>query len=128
LIAREQQPQILVVDDDDDLRAAVGVLLGDEGFSIIEAPNGRAALDYLLRAPTTPSLIVLDLNMPAMAGREMVNVLQSHQHLAAIPVLVVTGEALPDGSIEGSVGRLQKPYTAADLVVLVRRHASTKRQ
>jgi CheY-like chemotaxis protein len=115
------RPQVLVVDDDDDLRGLVGDLLRDEDFTVIEAPNGRAALDYLLRTPTAPSLILLDLNMPVMSGREVVAALRTDARLAAIPVLIVTSEPPRAGHPdEGTVGRLQKPYTAGQLLKHVR--------
>jgi CheY-like chemotaxis protein len=122
-VVERGRPQVLVVDDDDDLRGLVGDLLRDEEFTVIEAANGRVALDYLLRTTTTPSLILLDLNMPVMTGRQMVAALRTDSRLAAIPVLVVTSEAAPAGPPEeGTVGRLQKPYAAGHLIKLVREH------
>jgi len=119
------RPQILVVEDDDDLRSVVSDLLRDEDFAVIEAPHGQAALDYLLGAATVPSLILLDLNMPVMTGREMIRRLRDDPELAAIPVLVATSEppylGPPD---EGTVGRLQKPYHAGHLIRLVRQHTA----
>jgi two-component system, OmpR family, KDP operon response regulator KdpE len=118
------QLQILVVDDDHDLRAVAVDVLRSQGFEVAEASNGRVALDYLLGARTTPSLILLDLNMPVMCGRELMRVLRCHLRLAAIPILVSTSEAGPPGSSEQhTVARLQKPYSADQLIASVRRHA-----
>lgn len=130
-VAERGWPEILVVEDDDDLRGVVADLLRDEDFAVIEARNGRAALDYLLAAPAAPSLILLDLNMPVMTGREMLGALRGHASLAAIPVLVSTSEPADLGPaegdrVEGAAGRLQKPYSAGHLIKLVRKHAGTR--
>jgi CheY-like chemotaxis protein len=128
-LSARKDTEVLVVDDDDSLRQAVADLLRDEGFSVVEKPNGLAALDHLFAARTMPSLILLDLNMPVMSGQEMLRVLSGYLRFAAIPVLVVTAEVLrPDSPEEGSVGRLQKPYSAEHLLALVRRHAKPARE
>jgi CheY-like chemotaxis protein len=122
-LGRREGRQILVVEDDDDLRGVVADLLRDEDFTVIEAPHGQAALDYLLSTPTAPSLILLDLNMPVMSGREMIVALRGDPRLTAIPILVVTSEPPGAGpAAEGTVGRLQKPYAAGHLIKLVREH------
>jgi CheY-like chemotaxis protein len=127
-LAERERPLVLVVEDDDDLRGLVADLLRDEEFTVTEAPNGQAALDYLLAAPTPPSLILLDLNMPLMSGREMLGRLRGHARLAAIPVVIVTSEPPDKGAAdEGAVARLQKPYAAGHLIKLVREHTALAR-
>jgi len=124
-LADPERRQVLVVEDDDELRGLVADLLRDEEFTVIEAPNGQAALDYLLGAPTTPGLILLDLNMPVMCGREMMGRLRGDARLAVIPVVIVTSEPPDLGPAqEGAVARLQKPYAAGHLIKLVREHAA----
>ena len=120
-------PRILVVDDNDDLRASARAILEGEGYSLVEAQNGRAALDYLFATPTAPSLILLDMNMPTMSGADTISVLQSYSRFVAIPVVVVTSSVLPeDCPTRGTVGRLEKPYSARDLIAMVRRHIRTR--
>lgn len=126
--ARGKCPEILVVEDDDALRAVVADFLRQEGFSVVEAANGSAALDHLLGAGTTPGLILLDLTMPIMSGREMIRVLQGYVRLSTIPVLVMTSEVpLTVSPEEGTVGRLQKPFSADQLLARVRQHVSPTR-
>ncbi|WP_079032285.1 response regulator [Streptomyces specialis] len=65
--------------------------------SLTQVPDGVAALDYL-RDPerARPDLIVLDLNMPRMNGRELLAVLKEEEALKMIPVVVLTTSAAPD--------------------------------
>jgi len=122
LKTRARRP-ILVVDDDDDVRLALTELLRQEGFTAVEACNGREALDYLLAAPTMPSLILLDLNMPVMSGWEVLRAVRSHLRFADLPIILVTGERTPtDPANREIVGRLSKPFDADDLLALVRQH------
>lgn len=61
---------VLVVDDDADIRLSIANLLLDEGYLVEEAPNGRPAL-RLLRASRKPLVVLLDLNMPGMDGKTL---------------------------------------------------------
>ena len=96
--------QILVVDDDDaDALMIAEVLTATEGESHVDrVADGREALDYLRRLdPFTeasrPDLILLDLNMPRMDGRETLAAIKSDDGLKAIPVVILTTSgAAPD--------------------------------
>lgn len=115
---------ILLVEDDDDQRLAMRDLLVEEGHVVLEASNGRVALDYLLGSGPQPSLILLDLNMPVMPGWELIRVLQSYLRLAKIPIVVVSGEPGPiEASSANVVGRLTKPFLVDDLFGFVRKFA-----
>lgn len=117
-------PEILVVEDHDDLREVVEEVLRHEGFSVVAVANGKAALEHLFAAATTPRLIVMDMNMPVMTGPQLMAVLQSHARFSTIPVVVTSSmraEAFPR---EGTVGWLRKPYTSQALLALVRPHVT----
>ena len=75
---------ILVVDDDPDIRTSLAEILGDEGYRVAGARNGREALDYLRRR-TRPSLILLDMMMPDMDGWLFRREQQKLPELASIP-------------------------------------------
>jgi CheY-like chemotaxis protein len=82
--------RILVVDDDADARLLIRTLMEQEGFEVIEARDGDRALEHLEREPGV-SMVVLDLDMPGLDGREILNVIRGTVATAAVPVLVRTG-------------------------------------
>jgi type II secretory ATPase GspE/PulE/Tfp pilus assembly ATPase PilB-like protein/ActR/RegA family two-component response regulator len=84
-------PRILVVDDDEDARVLMRTLLLDEGYEVKEAEDGHQAMDVLKLDPDF-SLVVLDLSMPGMDGREVLNMIRGSVDTAALPVLIRTGQ------------------------------------
>ena len=89
--------QILVVDDDDADALMIEEALGatERSATVNRVVDGREALDYLHRAgsypdATRPDLILLDLNMPRMDGRETLAAIKSDDALKAIPVVILT--------------------------------------
>jgi CheY-like chemotaxis protein len=116
--------RILVVDDDESTREGSTVLLRAWGYAVDSARDGGEALEWLRRSPP-PSLILLDLAMPGVDGREFRRLQQEDPALARIPVVVVsaTGQAAQRADQLGDVGYLQKPYGAADLLAVVERFA-----
>jgi CheY-like chemotaxis protein len=79
---------VLVVEDDEQQRELVRAVLGERGWRIREAVNGRLALDAV--AAELPDVILLDLMMPEMDGFELVAALQAKAAWREIPVVVVT--------------------------------------
>ena len=114
---------VLVVDDDATLRELARRILEKEGYAVIEAENGRVALE---RARLTlPGLVVLDLIMPEMDGFEFVAEFRKREDWRAIPIIVVTGKEISDedhARLNGGVERiLQKgTYTRESLLREVR--------
>jgi CheY-like chemotaxis protein len=86
---RRERRVVYVIDDSEDARDLVRESLRDAGYRVIEARNGREALDLLLEQPT-PSAIVLDLLMPVMDGYEVLELLASYMRLTQVPTLVVS--------------------------------------
>jgi CheY-like chemotaxis protein/nitrogen-specific signal transduction histidine kinase len=84
----------LVVDDDEDSRRLVRQVLEADGWSVIEARDGREGLARVADAP--PDLIVLDLMMPEVDGFGFAEELGRHESWRTIPVLVVTAKDLSD--------------------------------
>ncbi|MFF1380437.1 response regulator [Streptomyces sp. NPDC058308] len=89
---------VLLVEDDIADAMLIQEALCERGArNLVQVPDGVAALEHL-RDPGTPrpDLIVLDLNMPRMNGRDLLKVLKSDEDLRAIPVVVLTTSAAPD--------------------------------
>lgn len=90
-----RQHHILWADDDiDDLMLMREALAGiDHRHKIVEATNGREVLDYLnsIENPAYfPCLIILDMNMPVLNGRETLAILKSEEKFNSIPVVIFT--------------------------------------
>ena len=92
LLSSRTQPRrgVLIVEDDQEIRDVMQAILGDEGFSVSTAANGREALDHLHAASTYPGLILLDLMMPVMDGWQLRSALRNEPTLSTIPIVVLT--------------------------------------
>jgi CheY-like chemotaxis protein len=84
------QHPILVVEDDEDIRESLLDLLSDHGYDAIGARDGRDALNTLSHAKVLPCLIVLDLMMPVMDGKEFRDEQLRDPTISKIPVLVIS--------------------------------------
>lgn len=125
---------ILVADDDQDdcLLMREALQEGRVANSVSFVHNGEELLHYLLRQPPyqneqqypLPGLILLDLNMPLMDGREALAELKKHPQLRRIPVVILTTSSAPE-DIELSYDKgvnsfITKPVTFSGLVEVVR--------
>jgi two-component system, OmpR family, response regulator CpxR len=114
--------RVLLVEDDADQRELISAALAPYGFAVVEADNGRDAIDYLMRE-AEPDVILLDLLMPVVSGWDVLAVLRAYIRLRRIPVIIVTGAPatlqVPHVNV---VDRLQKPFRLADLLRLLRRY------
>lgn len=110
---------LLVVEDDAAMRQALASTLSQEGYVVVSVPNGKAALDAL-REGLDPSLIVLDLVMPEMDGRQFRFEQLQDPNISDIPVLVMSGR--PTEPADGSLHKLDflpKPFTSDALLRVV---------
>jgi two-component system chemotaxis response regulator CheY len=114
---------ILVVDDSATMRALVRQALEPDGHTVVEAPNGAAALAALERSPA--DLVITDVIMPEMDGLGLTRRLRANETLRRIPVLILTTEATPAmkerGRSAGATGWLVKPFHPDTLRQSVRR-------
>jgi DNA-binding response OmpR family regulator len=91
--AGRSRPRILVTDDEPITRMLVKLLLEREQFEVLEAMNGRQAVEIAIRE--RPDLLLIDLNMPEMDGYEAIARLRRDFTLATLPILVLTSEEGP---------------------------------
>lgn len=109
--------QILVVEDDPNVRGLLQTLLTAEGYEVVTASDGLGGLGKLSAA--TPALMLLDLMMPDLGGARVLERLRADPDVAAVPVVVLTGklEALPD--LREALGRdnvFVKPFAVNELL------------
>ena len=114
---------ILVVDDDADLRETVEQVLYDGGYGVTSVASGQAALDRL-KAGARPSLILLDLMMPEMNGWQFLERAQADAMLDAIPVVIMTARRGTDLPSAPSTQVLHKPFDSTELLRAIARHAA----
>lgn len=111
---------VLVVDDDDDSRATLAEAIRRDGYVVVQAEHGRAALEWLLASEREPCAIVLDLAMPVMSGWELLAILKSYHRLASIPVVVYSGREEPAESLRSTnLTYVRKPSIPEKVVELV---------
>lgn len=111
----------LVVDDDHDIAELVRLALTDEGYEVVVASNGSAAL---LAIETTPfDLILLDMRMPVMDGWEFARAYQARP--APRPPIVVVTAARDAGERAAEIdadGYISKPFSLEELLDAVKHH------
>lgn len=113
--------RVLIVDDDADIRAAIGEILASEGFAVSEAADG---LEGLRRAREEhPDVILLDLAMPGMDGFAFRAEQRTDEALAPIPVVVISASEPEQVQGMGAAAYLHKPFDLRVLLAAVDRCA-----
>jgi DNA-binding response OmpR family regulator len=84
----EKLKKILIVEDEDGIRAFVKAYLESEGFEVLEASNGKEGLDVVLKE--TPDLIITDIMMPVMDGIEFFKEVRKLPEAKDLPVIMLT--------------------------------------
>jgi putative two-component system response regulator len=111
--------RVLVVEDEPENRLFIGLMLRTEGYDVLEAEDGPAALG-LLGEEALPELILLDVMMPGLNGWQVFERLRQDPRWARIPVVMLTALA-QRSDVERAVelgvdGYLTKPFEPADLI------------
>lgn len=121
--------RILVVDDEPDIVALIRLRLMREGFEVVEAHNGEAAIKMV--ASSKPGLIILDIMMPGMNGWEVNERLKANPEYRDIPVIMLTALNEFDEQFKslqaGVRDYITKPFDFDELVSSVRKVLSEKK-
>ena len=111
---------VLLVDDDDLVRATLATALADGGFTVIEAVNGHEAIEQLDRSASI-DIVVCDILMPDMDGIETLR--EVSRRWPKLPILMMSGgdrsgwtDALGMASQLGASSTIRKPFTARELI------------
>ena len=113
---------VLLVEDDPDLRDAMAWLFEDEGIPLRLANGGEQALAQV--AAAMPGLVLLDLTMPGLQPADLVRRLRSAPHTARIPIVVLSAarDVAARARELGADGAVAKPYDVDDLIRVVREY------
>jgi two-component system sensor histidine kinase/response regulator len=125
---RDSHARILVVDDQPSNVHIVGLILGTLGHEIVSASDGKTALKRIVDLP--PDLILLDLLMPGMSGRDVCLQIKSNPEWRDIPVIFLSAADDKDLIVSaldaGGVDYITKPFNQAELVSRVRTQLALK--
>lgn len=113
---------VLLVDDDEDIRETLSELLDASGYAVLQAENGQIALDVLKTTSRFPCVVVLDLSMPVLDGREFLRLRASDPILRDIPVVVVSGSNQPSEALPGIDEYLRKPVKFERLMEIINQY------
>lgn len=112
---------ILIVDDAPSIRAALRTALEHAGLRVVEAEDGRRALEQARQH--LPDAVLLDLRMPVLDGWQTARVLRADVRTASIPVIAITGlDEVQADELEraGFCAHLRKPFTLPQVVTAIR--------
>lgn len=120
--ARANRPRtVLVVDDEDTVRELVARTLQEANYRVLQASHGAAAIGLLEREANAVDLVVSDLMMPVLGGKEVADWMR--QHTPAVPLLFISG--YPRAYLEAhdlfdpTVPMLRKPFLPSRLLEAV---------
>ena len=115
----EQNVCILVVDDEQDIRRIIRILLESSGYQVAEAPNGLAAVEYIRQQPNV-DLVLMDIMMPGLNGIEASRAIRER---CSAPILFLTAKTQERDKLEayqaGGDDYLAKPFSHAELMMNV---------
>ena len=114
------RPRLLLVDDDEAIRSNLAPFLERAGFDVTVAVDGEDALTHI--AAERPDVIVLDVMMPRLDGREVLRRLRARQDFTPVVLLTQVGESVERAAAleEGADDYLNKPFDPQELVARIR--------
>lgn len=113
---------ILVIDDEPAILMVLQEIFGDEGYQVETASDGFEGLKKIKHG-VKPDLIMVDLNMPDINGRDFIKILRSHLDYADVPVVILTGAGTDSANLpepQNFQGIIQKPFHLNDLTTNIK--------
>jgi CheY-like chemotaxis protein len=123
-----QVANVLVIEDQASIGMVFNVILSDEGHKVDVVRDGKAGLKRLAQEPK-PDIVLVDLLMPGMSGREVVETMRRDSRTQDIPVIIISGcipgseEMPPAGSYSAFIG---KPFDILDITATVGKLTAAK--
>lgn len=112
---------VLLAEDDPDIRHLVAYKLGRAGLDVLEAADGRSALELARRTP--PDLVVLDVRLPRLSGIEVCRELRAGPRTSDVPIVMVTASAQPQDIEQayaaGATDYVVKPFSPRALLARI---------
>lgn len=109
--------KVLVIDDEQSIRTLMAAILEDEGHEVIQAADGHQGLDLL--DTETPDIVILDIMMPGIDGRETYRQIRERPHLDNVPVIMVSAGAY--GAPESVNAFMRKPFNLGEFLATLDR-------
>ena len=111
---------IVLVEDDSIMRRLTRQILQDQGYSVIEAQDGKSALEVIASHQGSIDLVLTDVVMPGLSGPELVlRLMDSHPETRFLYMSGYTGELVVDHGLAEGVALLEKPFTRAALLTAI---------
>jgi CheY-like chemotaxis protein len=110
--------RILLIEDDDLLREGLKQVLEEDGYRVVAASDGGAAMELLLGGEVAPCLILLDLMMPGMNGWDFLTLHSRHPSLSKVPIVVASAYPFAEKEVVPGIV-LRKPFSPARLKQLI---------
>jgi two-component system nitrogen regulation response regulator NtrX len=127
----EATPSVLVVDDEKNIRRTLSMVLGGEGFRVLEADSAERALEVLSDPEQPVDVAIFDLKLPGMTGLQALERLRADEATKHIPVVVVSGHATVHDAVLaiklGASDFFEKPLSRERVLVSVQNAIRTAR-
>jgi CheY-like chemotaxis protein len=108
--------KILVADDEPTLLGLISAALTDEGYTVVPARDGREAVELAVKE--SPDLVLLDVMMPRLSGREALRQIRAAPETQSVPVVLMSA-GVPSGQMPDGVPFLPKPFDLDRLLSLI---------
>ncbi|NUQ78547.1 MAG: sigma-54-dependent Fis family transcriptional regulator, partial [Polyangiaceae bacterium] len=123
-------PTILVVDDERNIRRTLDLVLRGEGYRVVEAASGEAALEILTNGVTPVELSIIDLLLPGMSGLSLLERMRQDEATRELPVIVISGHATVHDAVKaiklGAGDFFEKPLNRERILVSVKNALKTR--